>query len=442
MKNKRVETVNNLPSMEYERFLDCIHCGFCLPTCPTYAILGTEMDSPRGRAYSMRALEDERIEISQKFSLHIDRCLGCFACETACPSGVRVGEMLEKTRSKIELYRKRPLLQRLFRRIMFRSVLPSRFLLGLAFCSLWFYQRSGLQQLVRKSGLLRLLPAGLRLIEPLTPTVERPVFTQSVPEKFPVSGKTVYRIGLFLGCINDQLYRHVNQATCRVLQKNNCEIVTPPQQTCCGALQLHAGDYETTKKLAKKNIDVFLQHKVDFIIVNVAGCSAVMKEYDRLLADDPEYSEKAKRFSSKVKDVIEFLAEIPFNGDLGMLQLRVTYHDACHLAHAQNIRKAPRLMLKMIPGLELIDLPEADWCCGSAGIYNIMQPQLSSEILSRKIENIISTNAEVVAMGNAGCIFQIQQGLKKRGVHINVCHTVELLDQSYSIREKSASPVC
>ena len=457
----------------YDLMRQCIHCGFCLPTCPTYAVLGVEMDSPRGRIYQMQAVAEGRMAISPDFVEHMYCCLGCRACETACPSGVQFGKLIEAAREQIQLDADhKPLLdlhpeamelesktngstpdtaahgtvplpvqiasEELLRRFFFDVMLPSRPITSLVFAGLKVYQRTGLQSLVHKLGLLDLVNAlptpfqgQLKVPEELMPDVGGDLIPTPLPEVTPAMGRKRYRVGFISGCIMDQVFRDINEATIRVLAANGCEVITPVQQQCCGALHVHAGEGEEGRVLAKHNIDVFEPYNCDAIIINSAGCGSNLKEYGHLLRDDPVYAKRASAFSDKVKDISEFLATIEWNHDLGEVKRTVAYHDACHLAHGQKIRQQPRQLLKAIPGVRLVDLKEADWCCGSAGIYNITNQDMAAQLLERKMNNIAATGAEVIATGNPGCMMQIALGARQRGLNLEVVHPIQLLDEAY-----------
>ncbi|WP_069805602.1 (Fe-S)-binding protein [Thermogemmatispora onikobensis] len=441
----------------YQLMRQCIHCGFCLPTCPTYALLGVEMDSPRGRIYQMQAVAEGRIAISPEFVEHMYCCLGCRACETACPSGVQFGKLIEAAREQIQLEIERveqepaglpaartatAVLEsgttRFLRQAFFDVLLPSRLMTTLFFAALKLYQRSGLQALVHATGLLDMVNAlptpfrgRLKTPEALMAPARGPLFSRPLPEVTPALGQRRYRVGFISGCIMDQVFRDVNEATIRVLAANGCEVITPPQQRCCGALHVHAGEARRGRELARYNIDVFEAYQCDAIIINSAGCGSNLKEYGHLLADDPLYAERAAAFSAKVKDISEFLTSIDLNREMGEVPLTVTYHDACHLIHGQKIKQQPRRLLQSIPGLRLAELKEADWCCGSAGIYNITNQDLASKLLERKMNNIAATGAEAVVTGNPGCMMQIALGIRERGLKMQVLHPVELLDQAY-----------
>ncbi|MBO0779041.1 MAG: 4Fe-4S dicluster domain-containing protein [Ktedonobacteraceae bacterium] len=444
----------------YDLIRQCIHCGFCLPTCPTYAVLGVEMDSPRGRIYQMQAVADGRLEVNDDFVEHMYCCVGCRACETACPSGVQFGKLIEAAREQIQISQQQDaveapgngayaseaaapaasssLPQRLLRRFFFDAMLPSRTALSLVFGGLKLYQRSGLQALTHRTGLLDLvnnLPTPfkgqLRLPEALMHDARGEVIPEQLPEITSAIGQRSYRVGVISGCIMDQVFHDINQATIRVLAANGCEVVTPPQQGCCGALHVHGGEAERGRALARHNIDVFEKYQCDAIIINSAGCGSTLKEYHHLLRDDPVYASRAEAFSKKVKDISEFLAEIEMNQQMGEIEQTVAYHDACHLGHGQKVKKQPRQLLGSIPGLKLAELKEADWCCGSAGVYNITNQEMASELLERKMNNIAATGASIIATGNPGCMMQIAMGIRQRGLPMEVKHPVELLDEAY-----------
>lgn len=441
----------------YQLMRQCIHCGFCLPTCPTYAVLGVETDSPRGRIYQMQAVAEGRLEVTEDFIEHMNCCVGCRACETACPSGVQFGKLIEAAREQIQLTphtaslpndattaasQTKPIDHSLFttllRRFFFDLMLPSRTTTALVFAGLKLYQRSGLQTLAKKTGLLAMANAlptpfkgKLTVPEELMTDAKGPLLPERLPEITPAIGEKRYRVAFVSGCIMDQLFHDINEATIRVLAINGCEVVTPPQQGCCGALHVHGGEAEKGRALAKHNIDVFDAYGCDFIIINSAGCGSTLKEYDHLLADDPAYAERARTFSQKVRDVSEFLASIPLNRAMGDVPCTVAYHDACHLAHGQKIKQQPRQLLQMIPGLTLIDLKESDWCCGSAGIYNITNQEMAQQLLERKINYIAATDASIIATGNPGCMMQIAMGVRQRGLEMTIVHPIQLLDQAY-----------
>ena len=412
-----------------EIYLDCVHCGFCLPTCPTYLVLGNEMDNPRGRIYLTRAISEGRSKITDRFVEHMNLCLLCRACETACPSGVKFGFLMEAARGQIERNYQYPPAEKRFRDHVLRTFTDLdrlETLTGL----LRLYQQSGLQSLVRASGVLSLF-GRLGKMEALLPPIPDQRLRKELPEVLPARGQKRGRVGFLAGCVQRFFLPQVNLATAHALAENGFEVVTPKEQGCCGSLLVHEGEREHAKAFARRTIDAFERAGVDFIVVNAAGCGSVMKEYWELLHSDPVYRTRAEAFSKKVRDTSELFAQTPVNGRLRELPLKVTYHDACHLAHGQKVRQQPRNLLKAIPGLQLVELAESDFCCGSAGVYNVFHPEVAQKFLDRKIDRIKETGAEVVVSANPGCTFQIERGLKDRGLGVRVVHPMELLDWSY-----------
>ncbi|MBI4246741.1 MAG: 4Fe-4S dicluster domain-containing protein [Candidatus Rokubacteria bacterium] len=395
--------------LDLDALRTCVHCGICLPSCPTYRVLGEEMDSPRGRLYLMRAAAEGRVGFTATFARHFDLCLGCRACESACPSGVPFGSLLEATRAQLVrrgASSRRGLLGRLI-----PALFPHPHRLGAAFAALRLYQGSGLQQVARASGLLALAPrlAAMEALLPTLPPAER------LPERVLATGRRRGRVGLLTGCVQRHLYPGVNRDTARLLSLAGWEVVIPRDQGCCGALDLHAGRPEILRARARALAAVF-PADLDAIVVNAAGCGAAMKEYEDAA------------FAGRVRDVSEVLvdAELP----LGPLGLRATYHDACHLAHGQRIRSEPRRLLGRIPGLELIPLADSALCCGSAGVYNLLEPGVADRLLDMKIDRICATGATTVVTGNPGCMLQIAKGCRARGLALDVVHPVELLARS------------
>jgi glycolate oxidase iron-sulfur subunit len=413
----------------------CVHCGFCLPVCPTYILWKEEMDSPRGRIYLMKMAAEGDASINQTWVGHFDACLGCMACMTACPSGVDYGKLIEATRAQIERRYQRPSAEKGFRRFLFSTFThPER--LRLLALPLRLYQKSGLQALVRRIGIPKLLPKRLRAMETLLPQVPA---SEKIPELIPAQGERRRRVGLLLGCVQQVFFPHVNAATARVLAAEGCEVVAPAAQSCCGALQVHTGEEEQAVQLARRTIDLFEKAHVDTVIINAAGCGSTVKDYGHLLRDDPEYAERAKVFSAKCRDILEFLAELepraplnplPAAGSPGDRPIRVAYHDACHLQHAQRVRSQPRVVLSRIPNLEIVEIPEAAVCCGSAGIYNLVQPETAAELGDRKAGNVTSVNPDMVVSGNPGCLLQLQSSLARAGRNLAVHHGIELVDAS------------
>lgn len=404
----------------------CVHCGFCLPVCPTYVLWGKEMDSPRGRIYLMKLASEGAAEMSPTWVSHIDSCLGCMACMPACPSGVDYGKLIEATRAQIERHFQRPPAEKRHRRFLFeRFTQPHR--LRRLRAPLLVYQKSGLQALVRGLGLVKLLPKQLRAMEALLPRLGP---HEAIPEVTPAVGPKRLRVGLLLGCVQREFFSQVNSATVRVLAAEGCEVIAPQAQTCCGALLVHAGEESAAIDLAKKTIDAFEQADVNTVVTNAAGCGSNVKEYGYLLRDDPEYAERARKFSAKCKDITEVLTELEPRNTRRPLRLRVAFHDSCHLQHAQGVRSQPRTLLLSIPGIELAEIPESAICCGSAGIYNLVQPDAARSLGDRKAQLIAGLRADVVATGNPGCILQLQSSLARDHHKTPVVHTIQLLDAS------------
>jgi glycolate oxidase iron-sulfur subunit len=400
-------------------YLDCVHCGLCLSSCPTYRVLGSEMDSPRGRIYLMRAFDEGRATISDSFVEHMFRCLDCRACETACPSGVHFGHMMEEMRGKIVDQQSAHWLARL----MLNHVFPYPRRFQFAARMLQLYRQSGLQSFLRSTGVLKRLAPNMARVEALMPAVEvQPGL--ALDSYHPADGPKQGTVAMFAGCVMNSMMGAINRATVRLLNAAGYDVVVPGDQICCGALANHAGLRQTATAMAKKNADAFPISEIDAVIINAAGCGAMLKEYPVLIRD-------ATPFSSKVKDITEFLASTRIFERLTIPQRRrVGYDDPCHLIHGQGIRSEPRRLLKAIPGIEFVEIEGADQCCGSAGIYNITQNQLSMEILDRKMEKIQRANVEVLVTGNPGCIFQFRYGAQRSGLNLEVVHPVELLARS------------
>ena len=420
-----------LHGLSVEGVNQCVHCGLCLAYCPTFSELGTEMDSPRGRIVLIKSLAEGRIGLTDSAVEHLSLCLDCRACETVCPAGVPYGRLIEAAKAEMERVRPGGLLRRMFRWANFGLLLGHPRLLGAAAAGLRFYQVSGLQRLVRRSGLMRALPGTLPAWESLLPTLP------GARDRAPLAALTLAdgarrgRIGLLTGCVQAVVFGAHNRATARVLARNGWDVVAPPEQGCCGALNAHGGDHARALAMARQTIDVFEAAGVETVVVNTSGCGAHMKGYGALLADDPAYAERARRFAASVRDVSEFLAMAPLRGPLAPVPMTVTYHDPCHVVHGQKIRTAPRQLLAQLPQLRVVDLPESDWCCGSAGIYNLTQPEMAARLLRRKVRHVMSTGAEAVVTANPGCILQIQQGLREVGSPVKVLHLVELLARAY-----------
>jgi len=402
----------------------CVHCGFCLPTCPSYIVLGQEMDSPRGRIYMMKAGVDGRATMDARMVGHFDTCLGCMACETACPSGVRYAPLIEETRAAIEHHHRRPIGERIFRDLIFRLLpYPDRLrqiARPLAFVNV----------LRRHPRLLALMPLMLRNLVALAPDASRAGAAKATPETTPAAGATRLRVGFVTGCVQRVFFSHVNEATVRVLSAEGCEVLAPAQQGCCGALALHSGRDDEARSFARDLIRTFEQAEVDTVVVNAAGCGSSMKTYGDLFRNDPEWAERARTFAERVRDVTEVLGGLGPQAPRHRMNLRVAYHDACHLGHAQGVRQPPRDLLKTIPGVTLVPVAESDICCGSAGIFNLVQPEMAAELGQRKAAMIADAQPDIIATTNPGCMLQIGAAFRAAGHDRPIVHVVEILDAS------------
>ncbi len=424
-----------LADLDYSILQQCIHCGMCLPTCPTYDETGLERNSPRGRISLMRSIADDELETTRAFADEMSYCLGCLACVTACPAGVDYAHLLETSRSEVELaglldtpWRKA------VRTITLRGLFVHPRLLRLAGRALWIWQVSGLQSTTRRLGLTRLLPKPLRDAEQVTPRIQAKFSDALIPEITAAKGPQRFRVLLLTGCMQDLIFSDVNLATAEVLAENGCEVVTPRNQSCCGSLHGHNGDLETAQLLARRQLDEFDPATVDAIISNAGGCGSHLRHYDRLLAGDTEYSARAAMWSAKLRDIHEWLTEIGFRSpvDLAAEPQQITYHESCHLCHGQKISKQPREILRGIPGVSLTECAESTWCCGSAGIYNLTQPETATRLQQRKVGHLRATGAAIVATGNPGCHLQIENGFQTScEAAPRVVHPVVLLAEAY-----------
>jgi Fe-S oxidoreductase len=414
-------------ALDLPELYQCVHCGLCLNQCPTYRALRLEPESPRGRIHLVRAAAEGRIELNRRFQDHLYLCLLCRACETACPSGVQYGRIAETAREIIGPPGSN--LARTVLNFVFTQLLPYPRRLRLAAALLRFYQRSGLQRAIRP-----LLPERLRKMESMLPPISKHFFSPGT-KILPATGARRAKVAMLNGCVMPLMFSDVNEATVRVLRRNGCDVIFPEKQICCGALNIHNGESAAAKTMARRNIDAFLDADVDAVVVNAAGCGAAMKEYDYLLRDDPIYAEKAKRFSSMVRDAAEFLGDLGLAGKLAPLNITVTYQDPCHLAHGQRVRSQPRKLLKAIPGLQLKEMEGSDHCCGSAGIYNITHPGMSQHLLKEKMQSVSATEADSVVAPNPGCMLQLRYGAQQYGPEVKVYHLMELLDRAYAETE-------
>jgi glycolate oxidase iron-sulfur subunit len=389
---------------------------------------GQEADSPRGRIRQIELVDQGKLELGDAFVTHIDRCLDCRACETACPSGVEYGKLVETARAQIEQHYKRPLASRLVRDFVYRKLLPYPSRIAFAARLLKFYQRSGLAALARSTGILRLL--GLQDRERLLPKIDSEFFFSDLGKTYPAKGRRRARVALFAGCVAQVTFSELNRATIRVLQANGCEVAVPAGQVCCGALPNHAGVRDVARDLSRANLSAFAVDDFDAIITNAAGCGSTLKEYTHLFADSDLSHEQAAKFAAKMRDVTEFLAELGITAKLNKVPLRVTYQDSCHLAHGQKIREAPRKLIRAVPGVEFVEMPLADQCCGSAGVYNVTETKASLELLDRKMDSLKQTHAQAIITANPGCILQLRVGSAIHNTQQEVLHVVELLDRA------------
>jgi len=411
------------------KWADCVHCGMCLESCPTYEITGQEQHSPRGRVHLIKSVAEGKLEVNEQFMDPVFQCLDCRACTTACPADVDVGGLIEEARGQIRqampLTGVKGLVSKAFLEGLFPHPHRMRALGGL----LKLYQKSGLQKLVRTTGLLRIMPKHLVEMESIMPNIGMSVRKKYESKSMiPAKGKAKNTVAMLTGCIMDVMFSDINEATINVLTRNGNHVVIPKQQTCCGALHVHAGDRETGRRLAKQNIEAFKD--ADRVIVNAAGCGCMLKDYPELFREEPEWKEKAEAFSAKVQDIAKYLHDTGYEKPKSEINTRLTYHDACHLAHGQGIRQEPRDILLDIPGVEMVNMPNADRCCGSAGIYNITNPEMAGAVLESKMQNV-PEDVEMISMGNPGCMLQMAVGVKKYGRNQRIVHTVQLLDWAY-----------
>jgi glycolate oxidase iron-sulfur subunit len=441
---------SHLKDLDYSVVQQCMHCGLCLPTCPTYDATKLERNSPRGRIALMRAIADGRLEATRAFAEEMYFCLGCLACMTACPAGVNYAELFEHARAEAEQSGaldapRRSLIRGFTLRWLFMDLSRLQ-LLGRA---MRLYQRLGIQIFLRRSGLLKLFPKRLREMEAMTPPIQEKFSEEMIAPVTAAVGEKKHRVALLTGCAQDLIFSDVNRDTAEVLARNGCEVHTPPEQHCCGSLHAHNGEWELAQRLARRNIDQFPPEQFDAIITNAGGCGSHLKHYAKLLADDPAYEPRAHEWDRKVKDIHEWLVEIGIQSPKAAARWGdsrcespasrrsadptcvVTYHESCHLCHGQKVTTQPRQLLRMIPGVKLVELPEASWCCGSAGIYNLTQPEMADELLRRKVTHIRSTGATVVATGNPGCLLQVLVGCQREGMNVRVAHPVTLLAEAY-----------
>ncbi|MFG6095397.1 heterodisulfide reductase-related iron-sulfur binding cluster [Leptothoe sp. ISB3NOV94-8A] len=412
----------------------CVHCGFCLTTCPSYRVIGKETDSPRGRIYLMDAINKGEAPLSAASASHFDSCLGCLACTTSCPSGVQYDRLIDSVRSQVNRNHQRPLPINLIRQLIF-SLFPYPDRIRLLLGPLALYQWLGVSKVIRSTGLLERFSPQLAAMESNLPAVTPKCFQDNLPETVPAQGKKRYRVGMVLGCVQRVFFSDVNEATARVLSANGCEVVIPRSQGCCSALPAHQGETDQAQALARQMIDSFADTAVDYVIINAAGCGHTLKDYGHILKDDPDYCDKAVAFSDNVRDIQEFLAEVGLTAKLSAVTdtpLKLVYQDACHLRHGQGITQPPRQLLKQIPNVSVADPIDAELCCGSAGVYNMLQPEVANELGQMKVTNLMNTGAALIASSNPGCALQIQKHLELQGKTLPLMHPIELLDKAIS----------
>lgn len=442
VKTSSPQSANLLVGLDYSVLQQCMHCGLCLPTCPTYDETKLERHSPRGRIALMRAVADGELAVSKAFGEEMYYCLGCLACTTACPAGVNYAELFETARAEVERQGVLDAPKRSFIRYWVVKFLFTRpRLLRFAGRTLWLWQASGLQSLARRSGLTKLLPANLRRLEPQSPAIRAKFSHQLIrPIERPaprsdVSAKPARRVAVLTGCVQDLAFSDVNRATVDVLLANGCEVHTPPVQPCCGSLHAHNGDLTSARTLARRQLDLFNPADFDAILTNAGGCGSHLKNYGHLLHDDPAYAARAATWDKKLKDIHEYLVEIGFRKPASSIPpVTVTYHESCHLCHGQKVSAQPRAILRALPGVELKECAEAQWCCGSAGIYNITQPDTAARLQERKIGHVLATGAQTVATANPGCHLQLENGLRTAPAHHTtprVTHPIVLLAEAY-----------
>ena len=423
-------STNNITSILSDGVYNCVHCGLCLFACPTYDQLGMEGDSGRGRIAFMKSIREGRLPLSHRVVSHWELCLQCLACQEACPSGVPYARLMNEAKLLSYETRTASLKKRFFRKTFVQNIVHRQWLLSSLMRLVWLYQKSRLQSLLRGIGLFKLLPGRVRELDAQLPPMPTKFFGPS-SQVYRAQGKRKKSVALLSGCIMPLVQSHVMEATIRVLNHNGCEVVVPEGQGCCGAINEHDGDFETARRLARRNIDVFLGANVDAVVTNSAGCGLTMKEYGELFRDDPTYKEKAEKIASMTYDINEFLVNLPFDVPKASIDAKVTYHDPCHLSHGQGIKTQPRAILNSIPGLDLVEMKNPDKCCGAAGIYMVTNRDMSLQLLEDKMANAVATGAQVVATSNPGCSMQIQQGLNNDGHRIRVAYVVELLDEAY-----------
>ncbi|WP_054636053.1 (Fe-S)-binding protein [Thalassobacillus sp. C254] len=417
-----------------DKWADCVHCGMCLESCPTYEITGQEQHSPRGRVHLIKSVAEGKLEVNEQFLDPVFACLDCRACTTACPADVDVGGLIEEARGQIRQAMPLTGWKGQVSKLFLKGLFPHQERLNSIGSLLKFYQKSGVQKVVRKTGLMNVMPPHLVQMEAIMPDVKQPVRKKYKDEEIvKAKGETKGEVAFLTGCVMDVMFSDINDSTVNVLTRNGNDVAIPKNQTCCGALHVHAGDRDTGRKLAKQNIEAFKD--ADTIVGNAAGCGCMLQEYPELFHEDPEWKEKAEEFSAKVVDVSKYLYDTGYEKPKAEINTRLTYHDACHLAHGQGVRKEPRELLIDIPGVEMVNMPNADRCCGSAGVYNITNPEMADAVLESKMENV-PDDVEMISMGNPGCMLQMAMGVQKYGRNQKIVHTIQLLDWAYQKEDK------
>lgn len=420
--------------LEYDETFSCVQCGYCLPACPTYKVMEKESASPRGRIALVKAAAEGKIDLLEHLNDPIDLCLGCRACETVCPTGVQYGTILEGAKQTIEGERKgkRKPVAKWMRNVIFNQLFPHPSRLKTLTNLIWMYQKSGLQRAARSAGIMQKLPLHLGEFERALPTVPSPSAYRGRKPSVAAKGERYAKVAFFTGCVMDSVFYETNRKSIELLAAAGCEVVIPQRQTCCGALHAHAGEADKGKELAKQNIAAFEATNADWIVNNAGGCGAMLNEYDHLLVDDPEWRERAKRFVNKSRDISVILAELgtlPLRKELSLL---VTYQDSCHLRNVQQVTSQPRDLLRTIPGIKFAELPGSDSCCGSAGIYSLVQYETSMKVLDDKMQSVESTQAAVVVTSNPGCLLQMRMGIQREGLEnkMKAVHLVDLLHEA------------
>lgn len=411
------------------KWADCVHCGMCLESCPTYELTGQEQHSPRGRVHLIKSVAEGKLVVNEQFADPVFACLDCRACTTACPADVDVGGLIEEARGQVRQAMPLTGWKGSVSKLFLQGLFPHQNRLNSLGSLLKVYQKSGIQKVVRKTGLMNIMPEHLVQMEAVMPEVKQPVRKKYKNNNvIPAQGETKQQVSFMTGCVMDVMFSDINQSTINVLTRNGNEVTIPQNQTCCGALHVHAGDRDTGRKLAKQNIEAF--EDSDKIIVNAAGCGCMLKEYGELFKEEPEWQERAEKFAEKVEDISKHLYDTGYEKPKAELNTRITYHDACHLAHGQGVRQEPRDLLINIPGVEMVHMPNADRCCGSAGIYNMTNPEMAGAVLESKMKNV-PDDVEMISMGNPGCMLQMAIGVEKYGRNQKIVHTVQLLDWAY-----------